>query len=130
MKYFICIICLFVFTPVAECRGAEAILPIGVRLISMDEYHEMQKTENTPLLQQAVFEQEKPATRKERMFDKLFDNLDHNQDQQITDMEFSNSCRGQGRNLFGALDTNANRLIDRSEIEAYPALYVRLGCHS
>lgn len=130
MKYFICVLCLLVFTPVSDCKGAEALLPIGARLISMDEYHEMKKAADRPLLQQAAFEQETPSQHKQRMFSKLFNSLDRNQDMQITNAEFADSCRGQGRSLFSALDTNVNRLIDRQEIEGYAALYVRLGCHS
>lgn len=110
-------------------QAAEAILPIGVRLISMDEYSQMM-AEGIPLMQSASLQQDTTLSRKEDMLNRLFGNLDADQSGIITRKEFSNSYNGKAAALFNALDSDKNHVIERYEIENYSALYVRLGRRS
>ncbi|QQG37268.1 MAG: hypothetical protein HYS17_05770 [Micavibrio aeruginosavorus] len=129
MKFFLFALLAIVIMHAEEACAAEAILPIGVRLISMDEYHQMTLEENSPL-QPAAFQQEIHRSQKDRMFNRLFDNLDQDQDSVITNQEFTNSMNGKGQALFNALDADGDHLVERHEIEDYSELYVRLGRRS
>lgn len=109
-------------------QAAEVIMPVSVRLISMEEYQQQSRNQQTAQIEKVSFGSEIPQNRHKRMYDKLMINLDGNQDGQISRTEFNSLCRSAGSGLFAALDSNGNRLIDRHEIENYAKQYAKRGC--
>lgn len=118
-----------VLTMLGTVQAAEAILPVSVRLISMEEYRQMQGQAESSNIQMASYHEDvAPTSVNNRMYDKLMVNLDNNSDHHLTLTEFSNVCRNAPSQLFKALDRDDNHLIDREEIEDYARHYSRQGC--
>lgn len=118
-----------VLTMPGTVQAAEAILPVSVRLISMEEYRQMQGQAESSNIQMASYHEDgTPTSVNNRMYDKLMVNLDNNSDHHLTLTEFSNVCRNAPSQLFKALDRDDNHLIDREEIEDYARHYSRQGC--
>ncbi|MFN3827162.1 MAG: hypothetical protein ACK4NR_05995 [Micavibrio sp.] len=118
-----------VLTMPGTIQAAEAILPVSVRLISMEEYRQMQGQAESSNIQMASYHEDgTPTSVNNRMYDKLMVSLDNNSDHHLTLTEFSNVCRNAPSQLFKALDRDDNHLIDREEIEDYARHYNRRGC--